>query len=223
MSVHTEVTARAIYSFNPTIQEYSKYANYLRKNPQFVQAGSFFPDWGYNCWKNDELSEIAHWPPFIKTATEYIREKYKSESWEQDEVAQGVISFLYAITSHGTADVSFHSLAGLDDGFIATMSEVNFKQDYHAAHSAADMGGEFTLSHMVDLDYLEDEWRVPVDDIIEIYKRINQTASRKHIDYCVKQAFAAMQANKRFGKIFFAAYGEKSPFLLEKLEEYYRG
>ncbi|CAG8454540.1 5176_t:CDS:10, partial [Dentiscutata heterogama] len=164
-----------------------------------------------------------HWPPFIKAATDHIREKYGSESWEQDEVAQGVISFLYAIVSHGVADVSFHSLGGIHDGFIATMAEVNFKQDIEAAHSAADMGGEFTLSHMVDLDYLEDEWQVPIDDIIEIYERINKTVSKKHINYCIKQAFTAMQANKRFGKLFFPTYGEKSPFLIEKLEEYYRG
>ncbi|RIB06471.1 hypothetical protein C2G38_2253190 [Gigaspora rosea] len=223
ISVHNEVTTRALYSFNPTIKEYTKYANYLRKNPQFVQAGSFFPDWGYSCWKNDELSEIAHWPPFIKAATDHIREKYGGKSWEQDKVAQGVISFLYAIVSHGVADVSFHSLGGIHDGFIATMAEINFKRDINAAHSAADTGGEFTLSHMVDLDYLEDEWQVPVDDIIEIYKRINKTASKRHINYCIKQAFTAMQANKKFGKLFFSTYGEKSPFLIEKLEEYYRG
>ncbi|CAG8515726.1 25083_t:CDS:10 [Dentiscutata erythropus] len=244
MTVHNEVTTRAMYFFNPTIQEYSKYANFLRKNPQFVQAGSFFPDWGYSCWKNDELSEIAHWPPFIKAATDHIREKYGSESWEQDEVAQGVISFLYAIVSHGIADGSFHSLGGIHDGFIATMAEVNFKQDIEAAHSAADMGGEFTLSHMVNLDYLEDEWQVPIDDIIEIYERINKTASKKHINYCIKQAFTAIQANKVSEKmpiivlvifrwsnnvsLFYRGlekffFQPMSPFLIEKLEEYYRG
>ncbi|CAG8445087.1 10299_t:CDS:10 [Diversispora eburnea] len=171
MSIHNEVTARAAYTFNPTIKEYTKYADYIRQNPQFVQE---------------------------------------------------VISFLYAIVSHGTADISWHSI-GMHSGFITAMSEMNFNQNWGTAHSAADTGGEFTISHMANLDYLEDKWKVPVDDLIEIYKRTNQSVLRKHIDYCVKQAFAAIQANKRFGKMFFSAYGEKSPFLIEKLEDYHRG
>ncbi|CAG8825331.1 1783_t:CDS:2, partial [Dentiscutata erythropus] len=106
-----------------------------------------------------------------------------------------VISFLYAIVSHGTADISWHSI-GMHSGFITAMSEMNFNQNWGTAHSAADTGGEFTISHMANLDYLEDKWKVPVDDLIEIYKRTNQSVLRKHIDYCVKQAFAAIQANK---------------------------
>ncbi|RHZ83591.1 hypothetical protein Glove_91g49 [Diversispora epigaea] len=223
MSIHNEVTARAAYTFNPTIKEYKKYADYIRQNPQFVQAGSFFPDWGYQCQDNDNVAEDAHWPPFYKIATEYIREKFASGEWHpKDKHAQGVISFIYAIVSHGTADVSWHGI-GIHSGFIRAMSEMNFNRNWETAHSAADLGGEFTISHMANLDYLEDKWKVPVDDLIEIYKRTNQSVLRKHIDYCVKQAYAAIQANKRFGKMFFSYYGEKSPFLIERLEDYHRG
>jgi hypothetical protein len=33
-------------------------------------------------------SKLAHWPPFMRTGVEYIREKYNNATWEHDSVAQ---------------------------------------------------------------------------------------------------------------------------------------
>lgn len=43
--------------------------------------------------------------------------------------------------SHQVADVLWHSL-GVKDGFIKTMSMVNFDGDYSNAHTVADIGGD---------------------------------------------------------------------------------
>ncbi|RIA90534.1 hypothetical protein C1645_151855 [Glomus cerebriforme] len=221
ISVHNEVTKRAMYTFYHTKQHY-KYFEYMNNSPEFVQAGSFFPDWGFHCMGNDNVSEEAHWPPFMRAGAEYIREKYNNETWEHDSIAQGTISFLFAIVSHGVADVTWHSI-GIDSGFIRTMADLNFMNSYEEAHEVADTGGEFTLSHMTNLDYLGDKWSFPINDLVEIYRRTNRIVDGNQLAGCAKRAFAAAQANKRFGKLFFAYYGEKSPFLIEQIELYHKG
>ncbi|RGB30501.1 hypothetical protein C1646_711187 [Rhizophagus diaphanus] len=222
MSVHIEVTKRAMYTFYNTKSKYNKYAEYIHNSPEFVQAGSFFPDWGFKCMGNDEVSEEAHWPPFMRVGAEYMREKYNNATLEHDHVAQGTIAFIFAIVSHGVADVTWHSIK-MNSGFIRAMADLNFMNDYGEAHDVADTGGEFTLSHMSDLDYLVDKWSFPIDDLVEIYRRMNRTVDGKQIIGCARRAFAAAQANKRFGKHFFSVYGEKSPFLIEQSELYHKG
>ncbi|CAG8451243.1 6545_t:CDS:10 [Paraglomus occultum] len=221
MSVHNEVTVRALSSFSPAITEYEKYSNFIREYPTFVQTGSFFPDWGYDCLENPEQSEAAHWPEFLRAGVNYIRERYPIP-WTDEQTAQSIIAFLFAITSHDVADVSWHSLR-MRNGFIRVMADINFGGDYAKAHTVADNGGEFTLSHMSKLDYLLDIWEAPLSDIKEIYAKMGLQARPEEMSYCIQKAFTAQQANKRLGKHFFAVYGQQSPFLIEQFTSYYRG
>lgn len=39
-------------------------------------AGAFFPDAFYSCMDLSEAAEETHWPPFMKTAVEYLQESY---------------------------------------------------------------------------------------------------------------------------------------------------
>nr|CAG8537997.1 2803_t:CDS:10 [Entrophospora candida] len=205
LSVHNEVTVRAIESFKPTIASRIKYSQFLKKYKEIVQCGSVFPDWGYNCLGNDEAAEDAHWPPFVKASTEYIRENYNNSTWENDVNAQKIIAFLFAIVSHGAADTSWHSLE-MDSGFINAMAEMNYWGVYNDAHEAADNGGEFTLSHMSEIDYLG----IPFKDLIAIYEKMGKTVTEPQIQFCIKRSYALSEFNK-------------SPFLIEQLENYHRG
>lgn len=170
----------------------------------------------------------AHWPTFIKTAVNYIREVYPASRFHTDKHVKGLISFVFAIMSHGMADVKWHSLAGLTDYFIVAMANSDFHGDTKESHLAADTGAEFTLRHSSQLSYLNETWHVPIKDIVEIYKRLYSSGEQKvplasHIQYCMAAAFAASKIDVEFGKLMFGYYGSKSPFLTEELYDYYKG
>ena len=79
-----------------------------------LQAGAFFPDWGYGCLSADRDSEAAHWPPFQRAWAEYVIEKYglqgggdnaQKRLLTNDEKAhlQTLVAFAFAISSHQSA------------------------------------------------------------------------------------------------------------------------
>lgn len=81
-----------------------------------MQAGAFFPDWGYNCLLGNANSEAAHWPPFLKAAVDHIIENYgenppadslNSRDTTNDEDREAhkasLIAFIFAVASHATA------------------------------------------------------------------------------------------------------------------------
>ncbi|GAN07215.1 phosphatidylinositol-glycan-specific phospholipase D isoformX1 [Mucor ambiguus] len=227
-AVHNEVTFRSLEHFAPKSAVQQLYKDDLLDSASYTQAGSFFPDWGYQCLGNNQQSEDAHWPSFIKTAVNYIREVYPATQFHTDTHVKGLISFVFAIMSHGMADVKWHSLSGLQDYFIVAMAKSDFHGNAEESHIAADAGAEFTLRHSSKLSYLNETWKVPVNDIIEIYKRLYESSGQRiplasHIQYCMAAAFAASKIDVEFGQLMFGYYGSKSPFLIEELYDYYRG
>jgi hypothetical protein len=126
------------------------------------------------------------------------------------------------------ADVKWHSLGGLAEYFIIAMAKSDFNGNVDNAHLAADAGAEFTLRHSSPLSYLNETWQVPINDIIEIYKRLYVNSNTRiplasHIQYCMTTAFAASKIDVQFGQFMFGYYGSKSPFLTEELFDYYKG
>ncbi|KAL0139993.1 hypothetical protein V8B55DRAFT_1503213 [Mucor lusitanicus] len=208
IAVHNEVTFRSLEHFTPTTPTQQLYKNDLLDSASYTQAGSFFPDW--------------------MTAVNYIREVYPATQFHTDTHVKGLISFVFAIMSHGMADVKWHSLSGLQDYFIVAMAKSDFHGNAEESHIAADAGAEFTLRHSSKLSYLNETWKVPVNDIIEIYKRLYASSGQRvplasHIQYCMAAAFAATKIDVEFGQLMFGYYGAKSPFLIEELYDYYRG
>lgn len=45
-------------------------------------------------------------------------------------------------------------------------------------------------------NFIQDKWSFPIDDLVEIYRRMNRTVDGKQIIGCARRAFAAAQANK---------------------------
>ncbi|CAO3600079.1 unnamed protein product [Absidia cylindrospora] len=230
--VHNEVSYRSIDLFKPKTPLELKYKHLLTSFPGFMQAGSFFPDWGYQCLGYHQQSEDVHWAPFIKTAIRYVRETYP-QPWTDTHV-QGLVVFIFAIMSHDVADVKWHSLNGLEDYFIKVMAEMEFDGNYQTAHTVADTGAEFTLQHASRLGYLNETWQVPLQDLVNIYALYYGDDNKKqqqqpmvplkdHIHYCMVAAFAGVKLDLKFGKWMFNYYGAKSPFLVDQLNDYYKG
>ncbi|KAF9273762.1 Glycosylphosphatidylinositol specific phospholipase D1 [Mortierella alpina] len=185
-------------------------------------AGSFFPDWGYNCigklW--NQAAEEAHWPPFTEAAVKYILETYP-KPWSDH--TKTLIVFLFGTVSHSLGDLSWHGLRGLDAGFIRALASSSFGGDYSEAHTLADIGAEFVLSHMSPMNHLLSSWKVPIKDITEIYKRMGYHVPGMVLSHCMRNGFAGAQANARLGSQLFPVYASKSPFLVEQLEHYPMG
>ncbi|KAF9189222.1 Glycosylphosphatidylinositol specific phospholipase D1 [Haplosporangium sp. Z 767] len=194
----------------------------LLEQKESLFAGSFFPDWGYNCigklW--NDAAEEAHWPPFAEAAVKYILETYP-KPWTDHSKA--LIAFLFGTVSHSLGDMSWHALHGLDVGFIKVLAETSFEGDYSKGHTLADIGAEFVLSHMSNMNHLLTAWKVPVRDIIAIYKRMGYNVPGIVLSHCMRNGFTGAQANARLGGQLFPVYASKSPFLVEQVEDYPMG
>ncbi|KAI8869480.1 hypothetical protein GQ42DRAFT_179258 [Ramicandelaber brevisporus] len=215
----------------------------MRSNPEFLQAGAFFPDWGYGCMSGDDFAEDAHWPPFYAAAVDYIVAKYSISSTssshgkvELDSKAHGLIAFLFGTVSHGVADVLWHGIAGMPDGLVHLIKRVHFNGNYGDAHSLVDPAPEFILNHRTSSDHLVGNWKVPIEDLINIYDLLYKTttdasATRKatalpssgSIRSCMLRGYAAIQSLRRFGNLLFPNYAKETPLLVDKLEDYHLG
>ncbi|KAF9924570.1 integrin subunit alpha 8 [Mortierella alpina] len=65
-----------------------------------------------------------------------------------------IAAFLFGIVAHSLSDLSWHSLRGLQAGFIRVQAAAGFAGDYATSHLLADEGGDYVLRHMQALDHL---------------------------------------------------------------------
>ncbi|EFA84561.1 glycosylphosphatidylinositol phospholipase D [Heterostelium album PN500] len=219
MTTHNEVARRA-FNFSD-FKEYPQFQQMILNNLASFQAGAAFPDWGYSCGGFAAESEAAHWPPFLRNASEYLLATY-TQPWNAK--AQSLAVFLLGVMSHQVADISWHSIAGDQNGLIASMAGQDFNGTYSVAHENADTGGEFVLAYNYNLDWLEDEWYVPVEDVKNIYHQMNYTTvTELALVKCNSILFAGAMAVKTGGRFLYPEIAEKSPFLIDHYQDYFNG
>ncbi|TPX30774.1 glycosylphosphatidylinositol phospholipase D [Synchytrium microbalum] len=216
MSMHLEVTHRAtkLFQNNPI------YAEILRDYEPYLQAGSFFPDWGYACGSASDESEAAHWLPFWNHTIAYIRKTYPPPLTSN---AKALIAFLFGIVSHGAADAPWHSLDSRE-GFIEVMAEYDFDGVYGDAHAHADPGGDVMLAYEGGLEYFDRVWRIPSLDIVNIYHIAGYTnVTRLQLDECMLIGYTGAQLNRAMGHYLYPGFAAPSPFLVEQYIDYFKG
>ncbi|KAJ3306580.1 Glycosylphosphatidylinositol specific phospholipase D1 [Kappamyces sp. JEL0829] len=213
---HEEITHQSIYfagfSNSSLLQEL------LRDYPSHVQAGTFFPDWGYNCLYS-AAGEAAHWQPFWTKAIEHLHATYEQP---YGRAAKSLMAFTLGVISHDVADVLWHSL-GMEQGFIDAMKFQDYGGLYATAHLTADLGGDFAISRFGKSDSYLSSWTVPTNDVIEIYRLLNITVTYSQISMCVTGGYAFMELEKAMGKYLFPRLASYSPFLAENYFQYFRG
>ncbi|KAJ2763071.1 hypothetical protein IWQ56_004912, partial [Coemansia nantahalensis] len=192
----------------------------LDRHPEALQAGAVFPDWGYGCMSMDDEAEAAHWSPFMEHGVAHFLETYQEPRGTR---AEQLLAFLFGVASHQVADEQWHSLSGLREGMMRVLADSTFGGDFGRAHDVLDVGGDFALAHMDSLAHMLDEWTVPVDDVLAIYRRMGFSVARWRLNMCVTRQFYAMEAVKRFGRGLFPSYASRAPMLIERLDDYYIG
>uniref|UniRef100_A0A8C3MKV8 Phosphatidylinositol-glycan-specific phospholipase D n=1 Tax=Geospiza parvula TaxID=87175 RepID=A0A8C3MKV8_GEOPR len=198
ISTHVEIAHRALEFF--TKHEGSvNYRKLLLNHQDAFQAGSIYPDAFYPpiCKRGmfHDVSEDTHWSPFLKASIDYIRRNYP-QPWE--EATEKLVAFLFGIASHMVADVSWHSL-GIDQGFLKTMGEIDFRGSYSEAHSVGDFGNVSVY-------------------LAAIYKEFygKEIISESTIAECTYLLFVSET-------YLFPTFASKSPFLVDKFHEYFLG
>ena len=86
------------------------------------------------CYHGDfhDESEDTHWGEYVKVAFNYINSNYPTP-WDED--TERLVAFLFGIISHQVAiqifpsspfkvaDINWHSLQGLHDGYLDVLSK----------------------------------------------------------------------------------------------------
>nr|XP_044988285.1 phosphatidylinositol-glycan-specific phospholipase D isoform X2 [Jaculus jaculus] len=201
------------------------YRKLLLEHQDAYQAGTVFPDSFYPSickgGKFHDVSERTHWTPFLNASIHYIRENYPLP-WEKD--TEKLVAFLFGITSHMVADISWHSL-GIEQGFLRTMGAIDFQGSYSEAHSAGDFGGDVLSQFEFDYNYLSRHWYVPIKDLLGIYEKLygRSVITKKVIVDCTYLQFLEMHGEMLAVSKLYSTYSTKSPFLVEQFQEYFLG
>jgi len=219
MTTHNTVGRRA-YNFS-NFDAYPEYKEYISTHFDVFDAGTAFPDFGYDCAGLANESEAAHWPPFLRAGTEYLLKTYP-QPWNVDGIRLAV--FLIGITSHQIADIPWHSIGGIQEGLIRAMAGQDFNGTYSTAHSNADEGGEFVLAYNYNLDWLADTWYVPINDIKNIFHIMNYTRVNEfNLLRCNAMLYAGAMGVKMGGRFLYPEIAKKSPFLVDHYQDYFEG
>ncbi|XP_060045275.1 phosphatidylinositol-glycan-specific phospholipase D isoform X2 [Erinaceus europaeus] len=224
ISTHVEIGHRAL-EFLQLQGGTVNYKKLLLEHQDAYQAGTVFPDSFYPSicerGKFHDVSESTHWTPFLNASIHYIRENYPLP-WEKD--TEKLVAFLFGITSHMAADISWHSL-GIEQGFLRTMGAIDFHGSYSDAHSAGDFGGDVLSQSEFNFNYLARHWYVPVKDLLEIYKKLyGREVITKHVIVdCSYLQFLEMHGELLAVSKLYPTYSKKSPFLVEQFQDYFLG
>ncbi|XP_060100341.1 phosphatidylinositol-glycan-specific phospholipase D [Heteronotia binoei] len=224
LSTHLEIAHRALEFFS-TQKGNVDYKKLLLTHQNAYQAGSAYPDAFYSgiCKHGlfHQVSEDTHWAPFLNTSIHYIRRNYP-QPWE--EAAEKLVAFLFGITSHMVADVSWHSL-GIEQGFLHAMAAIDFHGSYSEAHSAGDFGGDVLSQYELDFNYVDPSWYVPVKDLMSIYEEFygKEIITEDAIIECAYLQFLQLYGETLSVAKLYPIYASKSPFLVDKFHEYFLG
>lgn len=157
LSTHIEIGHRAL-EFLQLPHGRVNYKELLLEHQDAYQAGSVFPDAFYPSFcksgKFHDVSESTHWTPFLNASVHYIQENFPLP-WKKN--TEKLVAFLFGVTSHMVADVSWHSL-GIEQGFLRTMGAIDFHGSYSDAHSAGDFGGDVVSQFEFNFNYLSRRW-----------------------------------------------------------------
>ncbi|XP_012890676.1 PREDICTED: phosphatidylinositol-glycan-specific phospholipase D [Dipodomys ordii] len=224
LSTHIEIGHRAL-QFLHLEDGRVNYRKLLLEHQDAYQAGAVFPDSFYpdicKGGKFHDVSERTHWTPFLNASIHYIRENYPLP-WEKD--TEKLVAFLFGITSHMVADVSWHSL-GIEQGFLRTMGVIDFHGSYSEAHTVGDFGGDVVSQFEFNFNYLARRWYIPITDLLGIYKKLygRDVITKNVIVDCTHLQFLAMYGETFAVSKLYSTYSTKSPFLVEQFQEYFLG
>ncbi|KAI5789037.1 hypothetical protein EDC01DRAFT_691703 [Geopyxis carbonaria] len=234
--IHNQIVHRAshLFSLPPTLGAApSPFSALLTAatNAPSLQAGAFFPDWGYQCFSHDGDAEAAHWPPFLVAAVEHVHETYGNISaitGDEQAHVEGLLAFIFAAASHQSADATWHAIR-LPTGLLAAVAAVDFGGDVARAHKTLDVGADFLAAARLarlpegGADWVQAGWTVPVEDLMQIYKRMGRTPSRFVVRYCMTRGLAALKSELAIGGALLDGFAEASPMLLDEVDGYYLG
>ncbi|XP_038627261.1 phosphatidylinositol-glycan-specific phospholipase D isoform X2 [Tachyglossus aculeatus] len=225
ISTHIEIAHRALEFFHLESGRVN-YRELLLKHQDAYQAGSVYPDSFYpqfcKLGKYHDVSEDTHWAPFLNASVHYIRKNFPLP-WEQE--TEKLVAFLFGISSHLVADVSWHGL-GIEQGFLRTMGAIDFHGSYIDAHRAGDFGGDVLSQFEFNFNYLSRDWYVPVRDLIGIYKELygrERVITEDVIVDCTYLQFLELFGETLAVSKLYPTIARKSPFLVDQFQEYFLG
>jgi len=229
ISTHTEIGYRALEYFRHLEDNNTNnIRELLFRHPDALQAGNPFPDFGFNplCYNGDfhDESEDTHWGEYVKVAFNYINSNYPTP-WDED--TERLVAFLFGIISHQVADINWHSLQGLHDGYLDVLTKISFHGSYGAAHDYADVADDMIGVFEWNVTSYATEWYVPVVDLVEIYKIYYGDTSNKLteevVNVCAGMLLVGRLAEQAAGKLLYYEYAKQSPVMLEMFRDYYLG
>ena len=163
----------------------------------------------------------------MKVAFAYFRSTYP-EPFVGDGGAEKLLAFLLGMASHQTADVSWHALGGLSDGFMNAIADLDFGDSYDDAHTHMDVGGDVVGSHAWQALYAF-QWFVPSSDVFNIVVEYNGGGDSLglrplDLELCAGWLFALRKIEKsRLAGAIYPWFRDPSVNFINEFEGYFLG
>ena len=224
---HIQIANRAknFFALNSTEPSLQEFTNIIYHYSNYFEAGAPFPDWGYPFGYSNE-AEFAHWPPFISSFIDYIKENYQKGSKRYEQLT----AFIFGVSSHCIADVLWHwgkdlPHSSYEQGFIRSVKHYSdYCHDYNEkCHDLADTGGDLYLQYRGHLTRYSIVWYIPVNDICNVYQKEGYTVNKYALRGIMILIYLASYLEKEFGWFVWKGYEKNSSFIAENLDSYYHG
>merc|ERR1719369_264701 len=228
ISTHTEIGYRALeFLGSSDVADDQFIRSVLLEHQDAFQAGHPFPDSFYNtlCYHGQyhDQSEDTHWGQFVKVAFQFVNEKYPLP-WDND--TEKLVAFLFGIISHQVADISWHGLEGLSDGFLPVLGNLGFHGSFGTAHDFGDVADDMIGVFEWNVTSYATEWYVPVQDLVEIYEAYYggpNEMTADIVDVCSGMLLVGRVAEQAAGKLLYYEYAKRSPVMLDMYRDYFMG
>ena len=137
------------------------------------------------------------------------------------------MAFLFGIISHQVADISWHSMEGLKDGYLSVLANTAFHGDFGAAHGYGDVADDMIGVFEWNVTSYAYEWYVPVQDLRLIYNdyygESSNIMTEEVINTCSGMLLIGRLGEQIIGRSLYYYYAKKAPVMLDMLRDYFLG
>ena len=123
------------------------------------------------------------------------------------------------------ADISWHGLDGLKDGFLPTLAALGFHGDYGAAHDYGDIADDMIGVFEWNVTSYATEWFVPTEDLAAIYSEhygSDNVVTDEMLGACAGMLLVGRVAEQEAGRVLYYQYARQAPVMLDLFRDHFR-
>lgn len=130
-----------------------------------------------------------------------------------------LVAFLFGIIAHQVSDISWHSMEGLQNGYLDILAKYAFHDSFGTAHTYGDVADDMIGVFEWNVTSYAYEWYVPVQDLVEIYDDYygseENVMTEEIVNTCSGMLLIGRLGEHIIGRSLYYYYVKQAPIMLD--------